>query len=104
MQRACAQRYASHKFLFFDSSKFKKEGNSGYKLYDLLNTSEIVTIYTVTSEKDEWIKLKFDLLGQSLLDNEENNILDKKYLRLRIVGKDDTASFSAQFQGVLRQA
>jgi hypothetical protein len=101
LQRACATRPAAHKFLFFDPTKFRKEGEPGYEFGELLQTADSVSIYTVTSEKDEWIKNKFDeLCGRVLRDCHElaaprnNAELDMKTIRLQIVGSSNTSSFS----------
>lgn len=112
LQQACATRYAAHKFLFLDSSKFKSEGEIGYRIDELLRESEAVTIYTVSSDKDEWIKVKFAALCNSILDirGDQNtngsskaaDKLDMKFLRLRIVGKETTPTDSMQHQGFLR--
>lgn len=116
LQAACANRYASHKFLFLDSTKFKREGRPGYTLHDLLSTAEALTIYTVSSstEKDDWIKSKFKILGENLLDNsvEKSKLksktsyldhnLDKKILRLRIIGQAETSTYSDTIIGYLR--
>jgi hypothetical protein len=66
MQRACATRYAAHKLLFFDSTKFKSEGEIGYRIDEILRRAEAVTIYTVSSHKDEWIIAKFTRLCSSI--------------------------------------
>lgn len=110
LQQACALRYAAHKCLFLDSSKFKREGNAGYRIDDLLATAETVTIYTVSSQKDPWIKEKFKRLcdhifnvGHNMASEEDNftQSLDMKSLRLQVVGKNEASSFSTKRAGFL---
>ena len=112
LQVACAKRYAAHKFLFLDSSKFKREGDAGYRINNLLETSEAVTIYTVSSKKDPWIKTKFEVLGERLLETPGNkrtsaraasyHAFDMKALRLRIIGQDETPTYVTEHKGFLK--
>jgi hypothetical protein len=68
LQRAVANRFAATKFLFLDSSKFKSEGDgeNGYTVSELLETSHTVTIYAVSvdDERDRWVLDGFDKLGR----------------------------------------
>jgi hypothetical protein len=50
LQHAVATRFAATKFLFVDSSKMKAEGDGerGYSVRELLDSSHTVTIYTVS--------------------------------------------------------
>lgn len=108
LQRACATRFAEHKYLFLDSSKFKIQGEEGYGIRDLLKTAHSVTIYTVTSgsiRRDRWIATKFEQLGKSLLDDTskdaEGDLEILKNLRLVIVGRGDFPTTSFKHSGVL---
>lgn len=113
LQRAYATLYAAHKFLFLDASKFKSNGNPGYNVRDLLETSEMITIYTVSSDKDEWIKSEFDILQRKVLRKKEKrhtaiqasyeNKFNMKSLRLRIVGKDNKPSELVEHKGFLKE-
>ena len=103
LQRACATHYAAHKFLFLDASKFRKEGHIGYSIEELLLNSETVTIYTVSSPKDEQIKAKFNALSDRILSTgNDSGQLDIKTLRLRIVGTHNKTTESIEKQGFLR--
>lgn len=113
LQKACATRYAAHKLLFLDSSKFKSEGEVGYGIDDLLRSAESVTIYTVSSSpnNDEWIKMKFRVLCNDILEvRQETSITalaggderDMKSLRLHIVGPGGTVPDSSEGKGFLR--
>jgi hypothetical protein len=95
LQKACATRFASHKFLFLDSSKFKSEGERGYGIKDLLDTADKVTVYTVSSlslERDQRIKTNFQRLCANLLEDQQdigvNDRSEVKTLRLQIVGRE----------------
>ncbi len=110
LQKACATRYAAHKCLFLDSSKFKSEGEIGYGIEELLDKSEAVTIYTVSSDKDRWIKAKFDTLGGKILEasrvssavDPDVDQVDMKTLRLRIVGRNGVPTECREHKGFLR--
>jgi hypothetical protein len=91
LQRAVATRFAATKFLFLDSSKFKSEGDgeNGYTVSELLETSHTVTIYTVSvdDERDRWVLDGFDKLGRRLFGDTPHEARgNKKRLCLRIVG------------------
>ena len=111
LQRACATRYAAHKFLFLDSSKFKCEGEIGYRIDDLLSQSETVTIYTVSSDKDQWLQAKFKKLCDRILnpgrgtynDVDTNHVEERemKKLRLLIVGANDRSTQTFEEKGFL---
>lgn len=106
LQRACATRFAADKFLFLDSSKFKCEGERGYGISDLLETSYHVTLYTEASAQDSSIRSMFEnLSGQLGLCRTEKQIgnLNEKSLRLRIVGKGDKPSQTIPRYGELRR-
>lgn len=100
LQRECASLYATHKFLFLDHSKFRREGKFGYTIYDLLSTSEAVTIYTSSSDANSWIEKKFNTLCSNLLSEQEptTDARDMKKLVLRVVGSATVLSK----QGLLR--
>ena len=67
VQQAGATLYAENKYLFLDPSKFGSvSGSPVYDVSDLLDTSESVTIYTVTSDMDEQIQGDFKTLCESL--------------------------------------
>jgi hypothetical protein len=106
LQRACATRYASRKFLFLDSTKFKTEGEVGYGIRDLLATTTAVVIYTNTSTKDPWLTDRFEELCNEVLDNSEPNLdlqpTDTKTLVLKIVGHLDVPTVSIAKRGLLR--
>jgi hypothetical protein len=92
LQKACATRLTSHKFLFLDPTKFTDTGEPGYEFWQLLETAESVSIYTVASERDDWIKLKFDELCHAVLQDchplvapRSADELDMKSVRLQIV-------------------
>lgn len=109
LQVACAGLYAARKYLFLDSSKFKQEGVSGYDINLLLGSSENVTIYTESSNKDDWIKEKFSELCATLLETQgerrknrsgRKNNLAIKNLRLCIVGLGNTPTYSEARSGL----
>lgn len=108
LQRACATRYASRKFLFLDSTKFKTEGEVGYGIRDLLATTTSVKIYTNTSSKDPWLRDRFCQLCEELLDsnNSEPKLdlrpTEAKTLVLQIVGDLDIPTVSILRRGLLR--
>jgi hypothetical protein len=105
LQRACARMYAAHKFLFFDTSKFRSEGDPSFSVRDLLETAEAVTIYTVSAGRtaDAIREKQFEALCSSLLDVQS---ADKSYagktLRLRIIERDGETELRRQAQGVLK--
>ena len=107
LQRACARLYADHKFLFIDSSKFKREGKRGYRFAELLEEAKTVTIYTTTSPEDEALSERFGALCDQLLSAEPQQRTDGKQLpaqrkiRLRIVKLDGTLAGSVQREGFL---
>lgn len=93
LQRAVANRFAATKFLFLDSSKFKSEGDgeNGYTVSELLETSHTVTIYTVSvdDERDRWVLDGFDKLGRVVFgDPPHESRGNKRRLCLRIVGRN----------------
>jgi hypothetical protein len=112
LQKACAKLFASHKFLFLDSSKFKREGERGYGIGELLQSADKVTIYTVSSspERDQWIKTNFlrlcaelikDHQDQSETDQIETDQIELKTLRLQIVGLDEKGTTGVEKKGIL---
>lgn len=116
LQRECALIFAAHKFLFMDSTKFRRVGSTGYGIFDLLDTSEAVTIYTVASKRTDVVKVKFETLSQGLLENarrlsgrsladDRGETADEaKTLALQVVGKDGgDATECFAFRGVLRK-
>lgn len=114
LQRACALRYATHKFLFLDSSKFNIQGEVGYRLDEMLNHATGVTIYSVTSDKDQWLKARFEALcdklfntGQKInlqIDNGNPDELDLKFLRLCIIGNRERPGEVLEQQGYTKNA
>lgn len=90
LQTACARLFAEHKFLFLDSSKFKREGRRGYLLHDLLKQARTVTIYTTASPDDASRREGFKDLAESVLPTAHDNINGAnqgvRTLQLRIVG------------------
>ncbi len=88
LQQTCALLYAYHKFLFFDSSKFQPVGIVGYGIHELLETSQAVTIYTVSSERVDTIIAQFETLAQRLLDEKRGNAGTARSLRLCVVPQD----------------
>jgi len=102
LQRACATRWADHKFIFLDSTKFKTEGDRAYGIADMLNTANSVTIYTVHSSKDGKV-----IAGVAKLAEKMNFIFgpppaqdfDVKCLRLQIVGRDDVPTKLVEYYG-----
>jgi hypothetical protein len=102
-------KFAATKFLFLDSSKLKSEGDGeeGYTVRELLETSHTVTIYTVSvSDKhDRWVMDGFDKLGGSLLEDQSGTQGDKKRLCLRIVDHEGrlTNPDKTFFEGYLRK-
>jgi hypothetical protein len=105
LQRACATRFADHKFLFLDSSKFKSSGEKAYGVVDMLRTSYSVTLYTVSSERDEWIVKRFESLCGSILKavpaSSTADQSDLKTLRLQIVGRDSASTKCVEKVGSL---
>jgi hypothetical protein len=91
LQQKVAMRFAATKFLFLDSSKFKPEGDGerGYTVHELLETSHTVTIYTdsVGEKHDRWVMDGFDKLGSSLFREHAEAQGNKKRLCLRIVDR-----------------
>lgn len=108
LQRACATRFADHKYLFLDSSKFRSQGEEGYRIRDLLETAHKVTIYTVATpnpRRDKWIMDTFKKLCMDHLKDpakgEEDDLAAMKTLRLVIVGRGEAATVSDERSGVL---
>lgn len=105
LQRACATRFADHKFLFLDSSKFKSSGEKAYGVVDMLRTSYSVTLYTVSSERDEWIVKRFESLCGSILKGvpapSTADQSDLKTMRLQIVGRDGASTKCVERVGSL---
>jgi len=102
LQRACARLYAAHKFLFFDSSKFRGEGDPGYGIAELLATSEAVTIYTVSSENDAALANDFETLCHNVLVDIDKGLPGSKSLRLCVVANIETTSILKQHCGRLK--
>jgi len=108
LQRACALRRARKKFLFLDPTKFEDEERPTYTIKELLSTSQSVTLYTVSSQKDDWIKTTFETLRGSTLvkpvaGTQAHDQADLKSLRLVIVGRSGKAPFVSQpLTGFLR--
>jgi hypothetical protein len=69
LQYACATRYASEKYLFLDATKFRKEGEAGYSVAEMLKAADSVTIYTVSSINDDWLIKNFVALCDRVLGN-----------------------------------
>jgi hypothetical protein len=103
LQRACATRFAHYKFLFLDSSKFKSSGEKAYSVVDMLRTSYSVTLYTVSSERDDWIIKRFESLCALVLKSvpASPDQSDLKTLRLQIVGRDGAFTKCVENVGVL---
>jgi hypothetical protein len=103
LQKVLATRWADHKFLFLQPSKFQTEGETAYHLRDMLKTSQSVTIYTVHSCKTEKILKGFKKLAEKMKLMEMNErsrsseTLDGKRLRLQIVGRDEAPSRSVEY-------
>jgi hypothetical protein len=85
LQRLCARLYADHKFLFLDSSKFKREGKHGYGLEELLDKARTVTIYTTSSAQNRSITDRFVSLCERLLLKGPDDPSRLRTMRLRIV-------------------
>lgn len=100
LQRACASRWADHKFLFLQASKFQPEGETAYRLHDMLRTAHSVTVYTVHSARDEKIIAGFDKLAKKMkleIGSPPDDALDFKLLRLQIVGRNSAPSSSKEY-------
>lgn len=95
---ALAKRSAKEKILFLDRSKFRREGVPGYRVHDLLESAERVTICTVSTEADADRKKDFVELAQDLLAPGKGQV---KCLRLCLVKKADSADI-CEHQGVLK--
>jgi len=111
LQKACATRYAAHKFLFLDSGKFKKEGETGYRIDELLGTADVVTIYTVASEhenRNRSLRQQFMALCDRLLataspaPNAEHTVVGARSLEFVLVGRGTVATEYAKVDGILR--
>jgi hypothetical protein len=104
LQEVLATRWADHKYLFLQPSKFKPEGETAYRLRDMLDTSRSVTIYTVHSAIDDKIVAGVQKLAKKMKLKEcESGIStleasDTKLLRLQIVGRDDAPSTSHEYR------
>lgn len=98
LQKAIALSEAEHKFFFLEPEKFKREGSKAYSIRELLQTSRTVTIYTVSSTKDDVIEKQFNNLANSLLDKEKNSGTDCKILRLVIVDKEINLPITGEFK------
>lgn len=84
LQKAVALREATHKFLFLDHEKLKREGSPAYTIQELLSTSQTVTIYTVTSDRDSVIIRDFEQLTETLSSGTKLGKPEHKILRLVI--------------------
>jgi hypothetical protein len=98
LQKAIALSEAEHKFLFLEPEKFKREGSKAYSIRELLQTSRTVTIYTVSSTKDDVIEKQFGNLADSLLDKDKNSGTYCKTLRLVIVDKEINIPVSGELK------
>lgn len=85
LQKAVALREATHKFLFLDHEKFQREGTPAYTIQELLSTSQTVTIYTVSSERDNVIMNDFERLAAALGADGKPEGAEQKLLRLVII-------------------
>jgi len=88
LQKAVALREATHKFLFLDPEKFKREGSPAYSIQELLSTSQTVTIYTVASERDNVVIKDFELLTDTLAAENNSESTTQKTLRLVIINNN----------------
>lgn len=106
LQRACALHYAEIKCLFLNPRKFRKTGNTGYQIGEILRRGEMATIYTVSSGLDDEIKYKFKQICSNIFaPAEQGNSLKK--LRLRIIGvpgidAPGTATYTDEAIGSIR--
>jgi hypothetical protein len=89
LQKAVALRGATHKFLFLEPAKFRRDGNPGYEIWQLLESAHAsVTIYTVASEHSTAIESQFMELANGILDVKAKDDPNAKTLRLVRVGDD----------------
>jgi len=89
LQKPVALRGATHKFLFLEPAKFRRDGNPGYEIRQLLESAHAsVTIYTVASDQNAAIEGQFLELAQRLLDVKAKDEPGAKTLRLVRVGDD----------------
>jgi len=88
LQKAVALREATHKFLFLDPEKLKREGSPAYSIQQLLSTSQTVTIYTVSSERDAVITEEFEQLTKTLQAANQSQNATQKLLRLVIINNN----------------
>ncbi len=104
IQRACALLKATEKFLFFDSLKFTGEGEVGYSLRELLETSRNVVIYTVASSHSARIEEAFSAHAQQLFVERppDGGSPQLKSLRLTVVGREDVPTRNLVSKGYLR--
>src|ERR1051326_1364321 len=104
IQKICARREATQKFLFLDSEKFTGEGAVGYSLWELLSTSDAVILYTVSSKRSEEIKAAFERLAAGLLttDVKERTHQKPKTLRLVIIGRGSVPTEPMRRTGYLK--
>ena len=104
IQKICALREATQKFLFLDSEKFTGEGAVGYSLWELLSTSDAVILYTVSSTRSQEIKAAFERLAAGLLttDVKESTHQKPKSLRLVIVGQGSVPTEPVRRTGYLK--
>lgn len=88
LQRACALRSSEHTFLFIDPSKFRSQGEDGYTIQDMLDSSRsrMVTLYTVSSESNDFIRRGFSALWDRVAESCNFTRADNR-LRLCIVGR-----------------
>lgn len=89
LQKACALRTATKKYLFLDPGKFADEEQPTYDVRNLLETSTSVTIYTVSSHLDDELKSGFLRLRRSILESGRGTDLESRALRLCIVDRDN---------------
>lgn len=91
VQSMCAKLQADHKFLFLDTGKFQGiSGEPAYHISELLATSQTVTVYTVTSDRDAQIQVQFEALREKVLAGVPEHVdeFGNNKLRLCIVSTD----------------
>jgi hypothetical protein len=107
LQRALASLPSRRKYLFLDPDKFDRPGQGGYGLAELLGSCQMLSIYTVQSDRSAALIARFAELAARTLDllkpGENASAPDVRTLRLVLAG-DGEAPTVPIYAGRLRSS
>lgn len=107
LQRAYACIYAGHKFLFVDPTKLRSiDGVPSYQLHDLIATADAVTIYTISSNRNQYVCELFERLCDkyflSSIGKDSETDPSRKIFRLCIINTAGEYGICQEHKGQLK--